>query len=84
METVRTWADGFGRWHASVTISDTVEPNYADGSAQRIRAKARRHIRAEIEARGNGQPIRPVHIHYVGTVHNTRNGTRTLTYAESV
>jgi hypothetical protein len=83
-ETVTTHADGFGNWHATVMFPDTdPEPNYADGSAQRIRSKARQAIRAEIEARGNGQPIRPVRIHYVSTAHNTRAGTRSVTYAES-
>lgn len=42
MNKVTTWADGFGRWHASVPLSD---------SRQRDAMTARRAILAELEER---------------------------------
>lgn len=52
-ETVTTWADGFGRWHARVRFA---EPGYGrdalDRNADRVRARARRAIRREVIARG--------------------------------
>lgn len=47
---VKTWADGFGRWYASVP-GDCADP----------RRRARDAIRRELEARdaiGNGVPVR--------------------------
>ena len=42
MENVKTWADGFGRWHASVPLTD---------SRQADAHKARKMIQAELEER---------------------------------
>lgn len=42
MANVTTWADGFGRWHASVPIS---------GSPQRDAMAARKAILAELKLR---------------------------------
>lgn len=54
-ETVTTWADGSGRWYARV---DFPAPGYPwqrlEERASRIRAKAQRAIRREIDARGAG------------------------------
>jgi hypothetical protein len=46
---VKTWADGFGVWHASVPLS---------GSASRDAMRARRQIRAELDARGVSEHYR--------------------------
>jgi hypothetical protein len=51
-ESVSTWADGFGRWHARVTFPEPgYGPQYLDASIARIRAKARRAIIREVLAR---------------------------------
>jgi hypothetical protein len=58
-DEVRTFADGFGLWHAVVT-NDThgYAPHYAGGEwdllwhQDRLRIIARKYIRAELEARG--------------------------------
>jgi hypothetical protein len=54
-ETVTTWADGFSTWHARIDFSGDGSP-WADFKQEmpRLRAKARRRIRAELEQRGNG------------------------------
>lgn len=47
--TITTYADGFGRWYAGVTIG---YPAPSDSlNAASIRASARRAIRRELEAR---------------------------------
>lgn len=49
-EEVRVWADSFGRWCGSVeTIGNS--PVWYEGNIDRIRAKIRRAIVREIEAR---------------------------------
>ncbi len=51
-ETVTTYADGFGRWHARVQFPEPgYGPQYLDANIDRIRAKARRAIRREMLAR---------------------------------
>lgn len=55
METVTTWADGFGRWHARVTVPGA-DSAYLREHASRIRAKARRAIRREITVRDTVGP----------------------------
>lgn len=52
-ETVDTWANGFGVWHARVNfIEPGYGPQYLDSHIDRIRAKARRAIRRELLSRG--------------------------------
>lgn len=60
-ETVTTYADGFGRWYARVDFAPGYSPEMLDRHIDRIRAKARRHIRAEIIERTTG-PIAPVRV----------------------
>lgn len=50
-ETVHTWCDAYGVWHARVTFPSPYGPQYLATQIDRIRAKARRAIRAEIVAR---------------------------------
>lgn len=60
-----TWADGFGRWYAAVPTSEIM-----DGDRKAFTAAgqlARRAILAELEARGNGQPIK-ISTAYVGLI----------------
>ncbi len=51
-ETVTTWANGFGRWFAKVEFPTSgYGPQHLEANIDRIRAKARRAIRREINAR---------------------------------
>lgn len=50
-ETVHTWADAFGIWHARVTFPGGYGPSHLGANIDRIRAKARRAIRREIVER---------------------------------
>lgn len=52
-ETITTWADGFGRWHARITFPSglTRDAYAAPAERTRIRSKVRRAIRREIVAR---------------------------------
>lgn len=58
----KTWADGVGRWHASVPIS----------TPARQAAEARRLIGAELDARGDRGPGWPLR---VTREHVTNHGT---------
>jgi hypothetical protein len=56
-ETVTTWANGYGIWHARVNFpANGYTDEYLANHGRRIRAKARRAIRREIEARGDVGP----------------------------
>lgn len=57
-----TWADGFGRWHASVPITTPTQQALA----------ARRAIKAELDARGDRHPDFPLR---VTREHVTNHGT---------
>ena len=50
-ETVTTYADGKGRWYARVDFAPGYTPDQIGRHIDRIRAKARRYIRAELIAR---------------------------------
>lgn len=51
-ESVHTWADAFGRWHARIEFpSPGILPQEFTANAERLRAKARRVIRTEITRR---------------------------------
>lgn len=83
-ETVTTWADGFGTWHARVNFSGIgYGPAYLDQHIDRIRAKARRAIRREILARQAG-PISPVRVHVTANDLDSMNVMRSITYSETV
>lgn len=73
--TVKTWADGYGIWHARVSDprgwGNAGERNIAR-HIDSIRATARRAIRREILAREDG-PIAPVRL----VVENTSDPTGT-------
>lgn len=81
-ETVTTWADGFGSWHARVDFPYPGYGNvYMDENIDRIHAKARRAIRREILAREAG-PIGPVRIHVAANDQDHMGRMRSITYAE--
>lgn len=81
-ETVTTWADGFGRWHARVNFGGIgYGPAYLDQHIGRIRARARRAIRRELLAR-ESDPIRPVRVEVVANDLDAMNVMRSITYAE--
>lgn len=60
-ETVTTYADGYGRWYARVDFAPGYTPDQIERHINRIRAKARRYIRAELIAR-QGAPLGPVRV----------------------
>ena len=60
-ETVTTYADGKGRWYARVDFAPGYTPDQIGRHIDRIRAKARRYIRAELTAR-QGAPLGPVRV----------------------
>lgn len=51
-ESVTTWADGFGTWHAKITLPEGYGPDHMAHTMPRLRAKARRAIRRELNVRG--------------------------------
>lgn len=83
-ETVETWTDAFGFWHAKVSFPyPGYGPAHVSTNIDRIRAKARRAIRREILARENG-PIRPVRVFVSANHIDHMNRLRSITYAERV
>lgn len=52
MENVNTWADSFGRWHASVPLSNSRTES----------AQARRLIKAELSARMGSYDPSTLHV----------------------
>lgn len=82
-ETVATWADGHGAWHARVTFPGRgYGPAHLDQHIDRIRAKARRAIRREILAREAG-PVAPIRVHVAAHDLDSMNVMRSITYAET-
>jgi hypothetical protein len=57
-ETVRTWADGFGTWHAVVERAG----GFPDSEMTRVRNRARRAIRRELAARQAPGTLAPVRV----------------------
>lgn len=58
---IRTWADGFGNWHAHITLGLPIAHADLAGQLSKLRASARRAIRRELLARdalGNGYRIK--------------------------
>lgn len=81
-ERVHAWADGFGTWHARVAFPDEgYGPRYLDEHADRIRAKARRAIRCELQAR-QGAPLGTVRLEVESTELDHMNLMHSITYVE--
>lgn len=80
-ETVNTWADSYGRWNARVDFNSSVGPYWLDQNSSRIRAKARRAIRREIEAR-QGDTVARVRIEVSANRLNHMNQMTSITYRE--
>lgn len=51
MNRIRTWADGFGRWYAEVTLGTAQDAGNFDST--NLRSAARRAIRRELASRGD-------------------------------
>lgn len=85
VETVTTWADGTGRWHARVQFP---EPGYGrkkvEREADRVRARARRAIRRELAAREKLSPGWRCRVQIVDAIVAPGLVTRSITYAERV
>lgn len=81
-ETVNTYADSFGVWHARVTFPEPgYGPAHLEANNDRIRAKARRAIRREIAARQGEQRL-TVRVHVVDIELGSMNRMESITYAE--
>lgn len=81
-ETVHTWADGFGVWHARVSFpSPGYGPSYLAERMAGIRARARRAIRAEILAREAG-PAGPVRVEVTANELDHMNLMHSITFSE--
>lgn len=80
--SVATWADGYGRWHARVNLAIATP---SDGlNSDSIRGVARRAIKREIELRQfKGTPW-PLRIEVVANDLGADNRLRSITYAEKV
>lgn len=62
-ETVTTWADGFGIWHARVRFpAPGYTPDELAESVDRLRRKARRAIRRALTERHAPTPLRPTRV----------------------
>ena len=85
-ETVTTWADGFGNWHAKVTFpAPGYGPAYLEEHGARIRAKAQRAIKREIEKRSgpaNWTGYR-VRVQVEANELNAQNQMRSIVYGEA-
>ena len=75
VESLATWADAFGVWHARITVSEAPE-GYLAANMSRFRIMAREAIRREIAERQGAQAF---------TVQLTVKETEadSVTYAES-
>ena len=80
-ETVTTWADAYGRWHARVDFQEGGSPVWLDYHRDRIRAKARRAIRREIEAR-QADPVGRTRIEVAANRLDQMNRMTSITYRE--
>lgn len=82
-ETVTTWCDGFGVWHARVNLPGIGYGDYLGSQWDRIRAKARRAIRRELMARGELMAGYAVRIQVVAShQHPGALTTTSVTFAE--
>lgn len=81
-ETVHSFADGFGVWHATVTFTEPVGPAWLDANIDRVRAKARRHIRKNIKNRMWPHSIGRVYVEVSANRLNSLNQMSLITYRE--
>lgn len=86
LETVNTYADGYGRWHSTVTLDGGYGPAYLDERWSALRQKARRAIRREILARDpgtiwEGQPLR-IRVEVAANNLDSLNLMRSVTFRE--
>ena len=82
-ETVTTWADGFGIWHARVAFpAPGYGPAHLDKRRDAIRRKARRAIRAELTARGECSPSYRLRLEVAANDLDHMNVMWSLTYKE--
>lgn len=83
-ETVVTWADGFGTWHARVEFPfPGYGPQYLAENITRIRAKARRAIRRELVARYQVSPAYRLSIHIEANNLDHLNRMHSITFKEN-
>lgn len=79
-EIVTTHADARGNWHAKIIFpAPGYGPQYLAENSDRIRAKARRAIRAEIAAR-QAKPVGPVRVEVTANNVDHMNRMRSITY----
>ncbi len=83
-EEVTTWADGFGVWHCKVSFpAPGYGPAKMDKDAHRIRARARKAIRAEVEARAPEGVIPPTtYVEVAANDLDHMNIMKSITYKE--
>lgn len=82
-ETVKVWANGFGRWHARVTFpGEGYGPPYLDAHIDRIREKARRAIRRAVVERDENGPGWVCRVEVAETDQDSLNVTHSITYRE--
>ena len=81
-ESVTTWANGFGVWHARLDLAP-MSPDELLRNLVRIRARARKAIRREIAARQGNQTFR-VRVYVADNRLDHLNVMRSITYAERV
>lgn len=82
-ETVETWADGFGIWHARINFLDHgYGPQFLDGQVDRLRAKARRAIRREVIAREGYHPDMRITVKVEELKLDSLNVAHSITYVE--
>lgn len=84
-ETVTTWADAYGRWHARIDFPfPGYGPAHMNAHADRIRAKARRAIRRELESRGHAGEGWRCGVSVVDNSLDHLNRMQSMTYAEGM
>ena len=78
--TVTTWADGYGLWHARVSCTGLGWGNTSEAPHHSVhRERARRAIKRELEARGEGCILS---LHVVDNEIDHMNLLRSITFAE--
>lgn len=83
-ESVVTWADGFGTWHARVSFpSPGYGPAFIAAHIDRVRAKARRAIRRELVARYQLSPAYRLSIKVEANALDHLNRTHSITFVEA-
>lgn len=78
--SVTTWADGFGRWYAKVSIGYPAQSDRVDSA--RLRAAARRAIRRQLAARDAMGAGWRLSVEVVANHVGADNRLYSITYAE--